>query len=76
MIRQQWEHVAVSGNKDEVPAFGSSMVSERLLQPVECSLGACAVKDVLRLFGQLIKPPLSFSQNKIAGAAQTLFVMS
>lgn len=58
MIRQQWEYVAESGNK--VPAFGSSMVSGRLLQPVECSPSACAVEDILRLFGQLIKlpPPL------------------
>lgn len=76
MIRRQWEYVAESGNKDKVPAFGSSMVSERLLQPVEGSLSAWAVEDILRLIGQLIKLPLSFSQNKILGAAQTLFFMS
>jgi len=71
MIRRQWEHVAESGNKDKVPTFCSSTVLERLLQPVECSLSACAVEDILRLFGQLIKPAFSFSQNKILGAAQT-----
>lgn len=62
----------MSGNKDEVLTFGSSMVSH-ILQPVESSLGACAVENVLRLFGQLTKAPLS--QNKIVEAAQTLFFM-
>lgn len=56
--------------------FGSSMVSERLLQPVECTLGACAIEDILSLLGQLVNPPLSCSQNKIVGAVQTLHVVA
>lgn len=35
----------------------AALVSDRLLQPVECSLSACAVEDILRLSEQLIKPP-------------------
>lgn len=35
----------------------------------------CCEGYIKTVSGQLIKPPLSFSQNKIVGAAQTLFFM-
>lgn len=59
----------MSGNKENVPVFDGSVVSERLLQAVARSLGTCA------MFEQLIKPPFSFSQNKIVEAMLTLSIM-
>lgn len=57
----EWE-----GKKEKVPTFDCSGVSERLLQPVACSLGACAE------FEQLKKSPFSFSENKVVESMQTL----